>query len=218
MTGAGRRANDRPIITRQVERTMPRPLSRPIPRPSAALAAALLFCACVTTAIAAPGTTYTFEARADAGSVFGPNGAAFIGTSATGQFTFDEDLIVIGDEVLAPPDLAIQITVLGLDFTAVNDFDYPVFPQLGFAGGTPAFLDLILAAGVNGVAFTDPRLFSVRLDPSEPLIAGTGGVDFSTRLFIETVPAPPTLALIGLGLAAFPAARRRTRRVAGEGR
>ncbi len=208
--GAVPPANDRPIVTHPVECAMPRPLSRLIPRlmsrPSALLAAVWLLCAGVTTALAGP-ITYTFTAVADAGSVFGPTGSAFIGTSASGQFTFDTDLIINGDEILAPPDLAIQISVLGFDFTAANDVDYSDFPQLGFAGGVPAFLDMILAAGVNGVDFADPRLFSVRLDANDPLEPGTGGVDFTTRLVIETIPTPPTLVLVGLGLAAFRAAR-----------
>jgi len=180
-----------------------------MPRPTTRLAAALLLCTFVTGAVAAP-MTYSFDAVADASSVFGPTGAAFIGTRAIGSFTYDTDLIVIGDEILAPPDLTIAIRVLGLDFTAVNDNDYSSFPQLGFVGGAPTFLDTILMAGVNGVDFGDPRLFSMRLDPDDPFVPGTGGVDLSTRLVIETVPVPSAMALFGLGLVALGRVRRRS--------
>lgn len=172
------------------------------------LAAALLAGA-ATSASAAPITTTTwdFTLTATAKSVVGSLGQEFIGTQATGSFSYDPSLIVNGNETLRGDEILLVFTVFGSTYDAQNDEDYPDYPRLEFAGGVPKILDFIATDGVNGVSFADTRLVAVRSNELVPVPGIRNGVAgaFTGPLYVAAgeIPAPQTLWLLGLGALAL---------------
>jgi hypothetical protein len=140
----------------------------------------------------------------------------FAGTVGTGSFSYDDSLIVAGDEILGVADgLTVSFSILGQTFTEGDDLAFPSTPLLEFAGGTPAFLDFIIArdpAGLGSSPINDPRVFAIIFDE----IASDSGGGFGGQVFIIGVPEPATLALFaGLGLATFAVYRRARARTGG---
>lgn len=172
-------------------------------RPFLALAAGLLL---LPWSQAGAGlVTLDFSLTADAGTVTGRAGGAFIGTTATGSLTYDDTFLVIGDEELAPGAglTEVLLSVFGETYDANNDVNWDDFPILVFSGFTPTLFNLRLEAGINGVVF-DPAV--VLVVETFELLPGSGNVDYTGRLYIEA-PLPGTLSLLALGL--FGLARRR---------
>lgn len=133
----------------------------------------------------------------------------FAGTVGTGSFSYDDSLIVEGDEILGVADgLTVSFFILGQPFTESDDLAFPHTPLLEFDGGTPVFLDFIIARDPTGPGLgpiNDPRVLAIVFDEISP--APGGG--FSGPVFIIGVPEPSSIALFaGLGLAAFALYRR----------
>lgn len=138
----------------------------------------------------------------------------FAGTVGTGSFSYDNSLIVAGDEILGVADgLTIGFSILGQTFTERDDLAFPQSPMLAFDGGAPVFLDLIIGRDptVPGpTPINHPRVLAIIFDEIAP--DPNGG--FSGQVFIIGVPEPASVALFtGLGLATFAVHRRaRSRR------
>lgn len=136
-------------------------------------------------------------------------GGPFAGTVGTGSFSYDDSLVVVGDEILGVADgLTVSFSILGQTFTEGDDLAFPSTPLLEFEGGTPAFLDFIIARDPGGLGpspINDPRVFAIVFDE----IASDPGGGFGGQVFIIGVPEPARVALFaGLGLATFAVYRR----------
>lgn len=141
----------------------------------------------------------------------------YTGTVGAGTFSYDDDFIVNGDEVLSHPDsLRLTLTVFGQTFHETDDVDYSsgVFPSLEFEGGVPAVLDFFVGETVepplNPTAIHEPGVISIFLQQSrlEPVVGG----GFMTELRVEVIPEPPGGVFAGvtaLGLGLFAWLRRR---------
>lgn len=167
---------------------------------------AVLLLAALTPAGAAP-VTQTFTLTASAATVSGDRIASFIGTVATGQFTYETDTVTgFGEEWLWPGYglTEVLLTVFGQTFSAADDAGFPDFPTLAFLDGVPTGLDLALIAEPGELAFSSPLV--LRVNTSSLSAASGGGSDFVGPLEIVSLPATPLL--LGLGLLGLAAAGR----------
>jgi hypothetical protein len=167
----------------------------------------------LTLAAAAPSARAALVTESLTGIVMG---GPFAGTVGTGSFSYDDSLIVAGDEILGVADgLTIGFSILGQTFTERDDLAFPQSPMLAFDGGAPVFLDLIIARDptVPGPTPIDnPRVFAIIFDEISP--DPHGGL--SGQVFIIGVPEPASIALFaGLGLATFAVYRRARSRTGG---
>jgi hypothetical protein len=132
-----------------------------------------------------------------------------MGDSGTGSFTYDDTLIVNGDEVLDPTNgLTVSFSFDGQLFTQTHDADFDTYPMLEFDDYTPVYLDYVLVNGQNDVAFGDNQLSE--LETSGLLPSSAAGYDFETTLMATPVPIPGTVWLLGSGLVGLIGLRRRS--------
>ena len=140
---------------------------------------------------------------------------ALSGQSGTGNFSYDDALIITGDELLTPADgLTLSFEFDGQTFNENNDSGYDAFPELGFSAGQPASLDYFLVNGINGVAFNYPLLIDLFFFDLAP---ATGNNDYALSLEAtyeipqqtNNVPVPGAGWLLLSGLAALFATSRR---------
>lgn len=153
-------------------------------------------CSVIPTVLQANTVTKTFT-----GSIV--NGAR-MGAIATGSFSYDDALIINGDEILSPGNLVqVGLTVTfafdGQNFNESHDIDFPNFPVLVFNAFEPVFLDYILEQGTNGVNFTDSNLLGLDLLSLTPVV-GPGTFDFNADIIATYVPIPGALWLLFSGL------------------
>jgi hypothetical protein len=147
-------------------------------------------------------------------TLFAPD-SSIIGT---GSFSYDDSILVDGDGTASviSGSLTLSATIFGIAFDATNDSDYSSFPLAIIAGGVPIGIDYILNNGVNGVDFTGVTYggFPVIFVAAGPVTGigddGSLNIDAIVGTREVPVPAPASLALFGLGLAAMGAARRRS--------
>lgn len=129
------------------------------------------------------------------------------GTQGTGSFSYDEDLIVSGDEELDPTtSLTVMFSFDGQDFDESNDIDFHEFPVLTFFNSEPESLDYVLTTGINGVEFENPELVDLSMFD---LFPSGGSFDFETDINATYVPIPGAFWLLGSGLAGLVAFRKK---------
>jgi hypothetical protein len=173
-----------------------------------------LFAACALTfAVHAPSARAAVVTESLTGIVSGGPFASMVGT---GSFSYDDSLILGGDEILGVADgLTVSFSILGQTFTESDDLAFPHTPMLEFEGGTPVFLDFIIAhdpTGPGPTPINDPRVLAIIFDE----IAPDPGGGFSGQVLIIGVPEPAGIALVaGLGLGAFAVCRRAQSRAGG---
>ncbi len=132
------------------------------------------------------------------------------GDSGTGSFTYDDALIVNGDETLDPTNgLTVSFSFDGQVFTQTHDSDFDAYPMLEFDDYMPTYLDYLLVNGQNDVAFGDNQL--MELETSGLFPSSAAGYDFETTLLATPVPIPGALWLLGPGLVGLIGLRRRAR-------
>ncbi len=132
------------------------------------------------------------------------------GDSGTGSFTYDDALIVNGNETLDPTNgLTVSFSFDGQVFAQTHDSDFDVYPMLEFDDYMPTYLDYLLVNGQNDVAFGDNQL--MELETSGLFPSSAAGYDFETTLLATPVPIPGALWLFGSGLVGLIGLRRRAR-------
>lgn len=113
----------------------------------------------------------------------------FAGEVATGSFSYDDALIINGDEILDPTtSLTVNMTFLGQTYTEADDFDYPLFPGLAFSENIPIFLDYYIVDG-SPTNIREPSIQELLIG-NVNLIPDNG--DFITVLEVTTVEATTT--------------------------
>lgn len=134
-------------------------------------------------------------------------GSSFAGVTGTGSVTYD-DILSPGQYFGSIFDL--EIDILGLTFTNMNDFDFPGFPGIEIdADLNVSILELAVANGVNGVDFG-----ALNID-----FLFFGGLQFNNgeyALFanaVESTPvsAPATLSMVCLATVGLVLFRRKIR-------
>jgi hypothetical protein len=134
------------------------------------------------------------------------------GETGTGSFTYDDDLIINGDEIINPKEdgLLVSFTFDGQYFNETNDALYDESPELGFDNSEPTFLDYYIADGVNGVNFNDPNIAGLWFYTDPGLIPlSSGDFNFKTEISAVPVPIPGALWLLGSGMIGLAGLRRR---------
>jgi hypothetical protein len=131
------------------------------------------------------------------------------GDIGTGSFTYNDDLLIFGDEVIEAADgLKVTFSFGGQPFDQTNDIDFDEFPIVAFENFIPVELGYNLVDGVNGVDFNNPLIAElVIFELSTP----GGNFDFKTDIFVAYVPIPGALWLLGSGIAGLAVIRRRRR-------
>jgi len=173
----------------------------------------LLAACALTLAAAAPSARGALVTESLTGTV---SGGPFASTVGIGSFSYDDSLIVTGDETLGVADgVTLSFSILGQTFTESDDLAFPQSPVLEFDGGTPVFLDFIIARdpmGPGPTPINDPRVLAIIFDEISP----DPGGGFAGQVFIIGVPEPASVALFaGLGLGAFAVYRRARSRAGG---
>ena len=131
------------------------------------------------------------------------------GQSGTGSFTYNDDLIINGEEELNPTDgLLVTFSFDGQAFDQTNDVDFDDFPILEFSNFIPIILDYFLVDGENGVNFNNPFLAELEMFD---LFPSSGNYDFEMEISATLVPIPGALWLFGSGLSGLVALRMRRR-------
>lgn len=121
--------------------------------------------------------------------------AGFLGTVFDGTIAFDDSLLDInGDGVIAGSDLALDFIFDGIAYDETNDIDYDFFPEVEVVDNMLATIDLVIEAGFNGAAFTDPNVFLL-----------TSITDFFFDSSTDTYLADVTLNDVGFGVVPLPA-------------
>lgn len=129
---------------------------------------------------------------------FGP----FAGEVATGTFSYDDDLIVNGDEILTPFEgLTLELTFLGQTYTEIDDVEFDFFPVLEFFEGSPIFLDYLVIDGFP-TDILNPDIVALSI---EDVLFPVGENNFVTSLDVLTSVNEPNsiinlLLLGGLGI------------------
>jgi hypothetical protein len=131
------------------------------------------------------------------------------GNIGTGQFRYDDDLLILGDQVIQAADgLQVSLSFGGQTFSQANDAEFDEFPLLAFEDFIPIQLIYNLVDGINGVNFDDPTIAELFI--LELYMPG-GTFDFETDIFLAYVPIPGALWLLGSGIAGLFAIRLRKR-------
>ncbi len=129
------------------------------------------------------------------------------GTQGTGSFSYEDDLVIEGDEALDPnSSLTVMFSFDGQDFNESNDIDFDEFPVLTFFNFEAESLNYILTAGSNGVNFANPDLVELSM---LSLFPSGGSFDFETDIEATYVPIPGAFWLLGSGLAGLVAFRKK---------
>ncbi len=132
--------------------------------------------------------------------VFGPE----TGTTGTIEVTYDNDLVVFGDETLDPSDgISVSLDLFGQIFTGGNDVDTPDFPKIDFFAFGIDFIDFWISELdlYNPTDIDIPGVYEIF---GGDVINGVWQV--STEL---SAPEPATALLIGFGLFGVGLRRRR---------
>ena len=119
------------------------------------------------------------------------------GTVGTGDFTFDEDDILTGDENLVGTDIEVNFVFDGQTFDETNDELYSSFPMLVFEDFERIGLNYWLTDSINGVNFNNPLLAQLRM---YDLIPSDGDFDYLLDITATYVPIPGAVWLLGSGL------------------
>ena len=131
------------------------------------------------------------------------------GDIGTGSFTYDDDLLVKGDELIGPTDgLTVTFSFDGQAFDQTNDEGFDEYPELEFSFSIPIALDYLLVDGENGVNFNNPIIAGLGM---LELFPSFGGYDFETELSASYVPIPAAIWLFGSGIAGLVGLRIRKR-------
>jgi hypothetical protein len=123
------------------------------------------------------------------------------GQIGTGSFTFDDDLIIRGDEFIDPEQgLMVAFSFDNQIFDQTNDSDFDDWPVLRFDDSVPQYLEYWLVDGENGVNFNNPLLVWLYIGDSE-LLASSGNYDFETEISTQLIPIPGAVWLFTSGIA-----------------
>ncbi len=129
------------------------------------------------------------------------NDGALKGNYGTGSFTYDDALVITGNETLNALDgLKVNFSFDGQVFNETNDSGFGsiyTFPELSFANFQANDLNYQLDNGVNGVLFTNPAIQGMY---TKGLTASTSGYDFTSSLTVTSVPIPASIWLLFSGL------------------
>jgi hypothetical protein len=131
------------------------------------------------------------------------------GAQGTGSFSYEDDLVINGDEGLDPASsLTVMFLFDGQDFDETNDIDFDAFPVLEFSDFEVVGLNYILSSGINDVEFANPELVGLSMFSLFP--AG-GAFDFEIDIDIDAayVPIPGAFWLLGSGFAGLVAFRKK---------
>lgn len=126
----------------------------------------------------------------------------FAGEVATGTFSYDDDLIVDGDEILTPFEgLTLELTFLGQTYTEMDDIEFDFFPELVFFEGSPVFLDYLVVDGFP-TDILNPDIVTLSI---EDILFPVGENNFETSLDVFTPVNEPNsiinlFLLGGLGI------------------
>lgn len=131
-------------------------------------------------------------------------GGPFDGTVGSGTFSYDDALIITGEEAISPLDgLTIDLTILGQTFSEADDVGFDSVPELGFSGFVPVYMDYLIQeavlGGSNPVDIDEPGVIEIDLDVSLTPASG-GGFESTGSILVHPVPEPSTLVLASLGL------------------
>lgn len=167
---------------------------------TAGLAAALL----ALGAGSAPAITIDFTTEVVSGPGLGALGSGSLSydqtlVPASGSFSLGPLDSLVAD--LGDPGLGLSLQLLGEDFTASDDLDYPDFPLFGFVDGVLDYVEFVVIDPARGFDFAFSGLL-----PG----AGSGlriGIE-AWQLPAAAVPLPGSLALSGLALLAMGMRRR----------
>lgn len=120
-------------------------------------------------------------------------GGPFDGVVGTGSFSYDDALVIVGDETLDIfTSLEIDFTIFGQMFTEADDIDFDSFPTLTFESFVPSVMDYVISEfGFNPVEIDEPDVESIGFGILFP--ASGGG--FEADGFVDLVPEPSTLLL-----------------------
>lgn len=130
------------------------------------------------------------------------------GVQGTGSFSYEEDFITIGDELLTSnSSLTVMFSFDGQDFDESNDIDFDTFPILTFINFEPDSLDYALFSENNDVDFVNPELIGLSMFN---LFPSAGSFDFETDInAVYVVPIPGAFWLLGSGFAGLVAFRKK---------
>ena len=136
----------------------------------------------------------------------------FIGSAATGSFTYDDSLIFgVGfEQITATQGLTVNLTVFGQTFTETDDIDFFIYdiPSLEFIDGNVSYLDFYMSeTPITEDGLTGDNITSINLEGINDFggfslnLIGTNTYDGEFFVNeVSAVPVPAAAWLFGSGL------------------
>lgn len=151
-------------------------------------------------------------------------GGPFDGQLGTGEISHNSLLLTgVGSEVIAPlgstetgviqdPLFNVTVDILGFNFDAANDVDFPDLPSLDFLDGVPTSLDYLLVNGENGVDFGGTGIEEISIMTSLSPVPGANIFTGTATVTLQNNPVPEPSSLAAFAMLAGSAIIGRRRR------